>query len=125
MQKKNKTDSKSNLENKPSIQKTGKFSGKDCLQLSCYVIYAMKKWDAFEDTIQIVPVYLTDKTNPCPLVKALPVEKVKKYIRDSIDAMRSVLIDKENNEIDSERCLKTNDAWRCKNCKFKELCQVA
>lgn len=101
--------------------KTGKRSDKDVLQLSCYLLYAIKKWEVEPEKIQIIPAYLTAETCFLP-VKPLGVDQVNNYIRNSIAAMKTVLVDIVQNKADIKLCQKTKDTWRCKNCKFQEIC---
>lgn len=102
--------------------KTGKRNEKDILQLSCYSLYAMNKWQVSENQIKIIPAYLAeDEFLPLP-VKAIASEQVKGYIRQSIEEMRSILVDIKGNKNDINNCPKTDDSWRCQKCKFQEIC---
>jgi hypothetical protein len=101
--------------------KTGKPSDKDVLQLSCYVLYAVYKWKAHPAQVKVIPAYLTQDLTPTP-VEAVGVDEVKGYIRDSIEEMKSILSNVEENRADIEKCPKTESVWRCKNCKFQEIC---
>jgi len=102
--------------------KTGKPSDKDVFQLSCYVLYAMDKWGLAPEQIAIVPVYLAEEKTAVSPIKAIDIDKVKEHIRGSIDEMKSVLLDIDENKADISRCPKTDTSWRCKNCKFQEIC---
>ena len=102
--------------------KTGKKREKDILQLSCYSLYAMTKWGVAENQIKIIPAYLAqDEFLPLP-VEAFPLEQVKDYIRQSIEGMRSILINIKSNKADINSCPKTDDLRRCQRCKFQEIC---
>lgn len=103
--------------------KTGKPSEKDVLQLSCYLLYAMEKWQASGEEIQIVPVYLAEDNCSLSPVQARPPVEMKEFIRESISEMRSVLSDLSANKADLGLCPRTEDLWRCKNCKFQEICR--
>lgn len=102
--------------------KTGKPSDKDVFQLSCYVLYAMHKWPAAADKVKIVPVYLSQEDISPSVITAVDIAEVKNYILASAGEMRFILSDIEENKADIDRCPKTNDIWRCANCKFKEVC---
>jgi hypothetical protein len=102
--------------------KTGKPSDNDTLQLSLYALYAQAKWKAAGDEIKIVPVYLAGENIEIKPVNPLPEDKVTAYMRASINEMKAILIDRETNKTAIERCPKTQEAWRCKNCKFQEIC---
>ena len=102
--------------------KTGKQNEKDIWQLSCYQHYAISKWEMLAEQIRIIPVYLTqDELLPSP-IEAIAPEEIKDYIRQSIEKMKSILIDSRENKADIKSCPKTADLWRCKNCRFQEIC---
>ncbi|MDD3297082.1 MAG: PD-(D/E)XK nuclease family protein [Candidatus Omnitrophica bacterium] len=102
--------------------KTGKPSDKDVLQLSFYVLYAVEKWGVLEKSIHVVPVYLNQEHVSFKPVEALAVADVKIYMRESIAKMKNILADSSNNVIDVQKCSKSKDAWKCRNCKFQEIC---
>ncbi|MDD5583933.1 MAG: PD-(D/E)XK nuclease family protein [Candidatus Omnitrophica bacterium] len=102
--------------------KTGKPSDKDVLQLSCYGLYAYEKWSVQADSLKIIPVYLAEEVVSLIGVKALEIEEVRKYIRGSIDEMKACLIEVASNKADIGKMPKTQETWRCKNCKFQEIC---
>ena len=79
--------------------KTGKPSDKDVFQLSFYVLYAQKKWHIFRDEVEIVPVYISDKTVPMRPIEPLALEKIKSYMQESIARMRAVLSDQSANVV--------------------------
>ena len=82
----------------------------------------MNKWQVSENQIKIIPAYLAeDEFLPLP-VKAIASEQVKGYIRQSIEEMRSILVDIKGNKNDINNCPKTDDSWRCQKCKFQEIC---
>ncbi|MCP4651824.1 MAG: PD-(D/E)XK nuclease family protein [Candidatus Omnitrophica bacterium] len=102
--------------------KTGKPSEKDVLQLSCYVLYAVSKWGLDPEDVNIIPIYLTQKGFSTDAVMPVNIDIVKTHIRGSLAEMRAVLLDVKNNKIDAKLCPKAEDSWRCKNCKFQEIC---
>ncbi|MCK4809441.1 MAG: PD-(D/E)XK nuclease family protein [Candidatus Omnitrophica bacterium] len=103
--------------------KTGKPSENDVLQLSCYVLYATRKWGVKTEEVRIVPVYLVREKVSLEPIKAVNVAEVKQYIRDSLKEMKSVLSDVAGNKADIASCPKTNNSWRCERCKFQEICE--
>ena len=102
--------------------KTGKRSDKDILQLSCYQLYAINKWKAPIDQIKVIPVYLAEEKICLEPIKALKIKEVEEYIQDSVDQMKSVLFSLSENKADIDHCPKTDLSWRCRNCKFQEIC---
>ena len=103
--------------------KTGKENEQDLFQLSCYALYAVKRWKADPSAIQIFPVYLSEEKSPLKPIRVIDIEDVKDYIRLSINEMKSLLLDSSLNKINPEVCIKTGDSWRCNTCKFQEICQ--
>ncbi len=102
--------------------KTGKQNEKDVWQLSCYQNYAIDKWRVSAEQIRIVPVYLTQTEAVPSAIKAIEPEKIKDYIRQSLKEIRSILVDSQENKADIKQCPKTDDTWRCKRCRFQEIC---
>ena len=51
------------------------------------------------------------------------LDEVKTYIRESVNAMKLILSDISKNKADINKCPKTDNTWRCRNCKFQEICQ--
>ncbi len=102
--------------------KTGRITEKDILQLSCYALYASTKWGAKKEKIKIFPVYLSQEVGKILEVECIEVEKVKEYIRQSLNEMKYVLSDLKNNQADIGLCQKTTDTRRCQRCKFQEIC---
>ena len=103
--------------------KTGNPSDKDVLQLSCYVLYAMQKWKVLFKDIRIVPAYLSGQRVTFGFTKPLPPEQTEEYIGKSLKQMMSVLSQSNEEYANLRLCPKTEDSWRCKNCKFKEICR--
>ena len=102
--------------------KTGSPSEKDGLQLSCYTLYAIQKWGADFDEITLTPVYLGMQPLVAEQIKAISQDQIEQYIRSSIKEMKTVLANEKENIADIKKCPKTSEAWRCKKCKFKEIC---
>ncbi|MFH1503948.1 MAG: PD-(D/E)XK nuclease family protein [Candidatus Omnitrophota bacterium] len=102
--------------------KTGKPSDKDILQLSCYTLYAMKKWQFEPDQIELVPACIAQEPAVFNLIEGIDINEVQEYVRGSISEMKAVLADVKENKINIDKCPKTKDTWRCSNCKFQEIC---
>ena len=103
--------------------KTGKPTDKDTLQLSCYLLYAMHKWEVPSEKIKIIPVYLAEQELSFNPITPMDINQLAQYIHNSVEEMRSVLSDVQKNKADINQCPKTTDPWRCKNCKFQEICE--
>lgn len=102
--------------------KTGKPSENDLMQLSCYVLYAMAKWNASADAIKIIPVYLADTSVSLVPKAPKPLDEVRNYIQKGIEDMRACLSNEAENKADIVNFPRTEEAWRCRNCKFQEIC---
>jgi len=102
--------------------KTGRRNEKDILQLSCYSLYAMKKWQVSENQIKIIPAYLAQDEFLPSSVEAIALEQIKDYICQSIEKMRNILVDVKGNKADVNNCPKTEDIRHCQRCKFQEIC---
>lgn len=102
--------------------KTGKPSDNDVLQLSCYALYAQAKWQAVLEHIRIIPVYLAQEDFAVSPSSIIAPDEVKVYMRGSIGQMKSCLFDISANKADEQKMFRTTEAWRCKNCKFQEIC---
>ena len=103
--------------------KTGKENPKDTLQLSCYILYAAAKWKIPADNVKIIPVYLGRKDFSLTPVEPVDLAKVKEYIGESISQMRAILVSPQENKVSIESCPKTDQDWRCKTCRFQEICK--
>lgn len=103
--------------------KTGKIDEANInIQLGCYSLYAIDKWQAVIENIQVIPVYLSLAEVKLTPVKVPDINSTKEYIKKSIDLMQGCLENKQENIINKDLCAKTTDAWRCKYCNFKEIC---
>ena len=102
--------------------KTGKPGENDLMQLSCYVLYAMAKWNASADAIKIIPVYLADTSVSLVPKAPKPLDEVRNYIQKGIEDMRACLSNEAENKADIVNFPRTEEAWRCRNCKFQEIC---
>ncbi len=88
--------------------KTGKSLSEDLsIQLGCYALYAMEKWNAPPESVSIIEYNLSsDRTNWFS-VSQEEMKGIKGYINGSIKDMQSLLTDVPNNtpwkKIDSVR----------------------
>jgi len=104
--------------------KTGNVSEDDKLQLSCYGLFGIKKWDVTIDNIKIVPVYLNkENLNFKPLGK-IDIEGVEDYIDKSVEEMKSLLKNVEFNDADIDDFPMVSEKSKCGRCSFQELCNM-
>jgi hypothetical protein len=102
--------------------KTGKKHDNDILQLSCYALYALVKWNTKPEKIKVIPVYLTQDNLVLSPIDYIETDKVKEYIHNSLSQMKSILSSLEQNQADITLCQKTENLRRCQRCKFQEIC---
>jgi len=105
--------------------KTGKSLSEDLsIQLSCYALYAMERWQASPESLRVIEYNLSsDKANWFH-VGHEEVQAIKGYIRGSVKDMQSLLIDTEKNiPLDEERFSKVEDDQVTLRCNFRKVCQ--
>jgi hypothetical protein len=105
--------------------KTGKSLSEDLtIQLSCYALYAMKKWHAPPESLRVIEYNLSFNKANWFSVSHGEAEAMKGYIRGSIKDMQSLLIDMEKNTpSDEERFSKIEDERVTLRCNFRKVCQ--
>ncbi len=106
--------------------KTGKSLSEDLsIQLACYGLYSMEKWNIHAESLQIIEYNLSfDKSNWFSITQG-DVENIKGYIRGSIKDMQSLLGDLANNmPLEEDRFSKVEDDRVCMRCNFSKVCIV-
>jgi len=106
--------------------KTGKSISEDLpVQLSCYALYAMEKWDLPPEPLRIIEYNLSFNKKSWFSVTKGEVEDIKGYIRGSIKDMQSLLIDVENNiPLEEDRFSKVEDERVSLRCNFRKVCKA-
>ena len=105
--------------------KTGKSLHDDLsVQLSCYALYAIEKWQIPPDHLRIIEFnLLADKALWLSVTQA-SLEDIKGYIRGSIKGMQSLLIDVEKNiPMQEDRFSKVEDERVTRRCNFRKVCR--
>jgi len=105
--------------------KTGKSIPEDLpIQLTCYALYAMEKWQIPPESINIVEYNLSFNKKSWFSVTKGEIEDIKEYIRGSIKDMQSLLIDVENNiPLEEDRFSKVEDERISQRCNFRKICK--
>ena len=105
--------------------KTGKVAKENEVQLAIYALYAQQKWDVDLNLIRLFDVYLNQQLP----VKVKPtkrlIDSAKVFIETSIDAMKDLLTDVENNktEIDLFPMVgEDRESYPCSYCSFQTVC---
>lgn len=105
--------------------KTGRSLSEDLsIQLACYALYAMEKWNVHPDSLRIIEYNLSfDKSNWFS-ISHIEVENIKGYIRGSIKDMQSLLADVGNNiPFEEEKLMKVEDDRVSQRCNFRRVCK--
>ena len=105
--------------------KTGKVAKENEVQLAIYALYAQQKWDVDLKLIRLFDVYLNQQLP----VKVKPtkrlIDSAKVFIETSIDSMKELLTDVENNktEIDLFPMVgEDRESYPCSYCSFQTVC---
>ncbi len=105
--------------------KTGKSLSEDLsIQLSCYALYAMERWNCPPESLRVIEYNLSSNKANWFSVTRSEVEAIKGYIRGSIKDMESLMADPEQNiPFEEERFRKVEDERVSQRCNFKKVCQ--
>ena len=105
--------------------KTGKVAKENEVQLAIYALDAQQKWDVDLNLIRLFDVYLNQQLP----VKVKPtkrlIDSAKVFIETSIDSMKELLTDVENNktEIDLFPMVgEDRESYPCSYCSFQTVC---
>ena len=105
--------------------KTGKVVKENEVQRAIYAIYAQEKWDVALKLIRLFDVFLNQQIP----VKVKPTEKLlssaSEFIKESIDGMRGLLTNKENNATDIDLfpvVIEDRESYPCSYCSFQTIC---
>ncbi|MCX7007843.1 MAG: PD-(D/E)XK nuclease family protein [Kiritimatiellaeota bacterium] len=93
------------------------------VQLACYALYAIEKWQVTPEQLQTIEFNLADGvvTQHAPDQSTLDV--MKDYIRDSADEMSFLLEDPTTNRPQPEDSFEfTEDEAHCRRCNFLKIC---
>lgn len=95
------------------------------MQLACYALFVMQQWELSPEKIMTKLFNVAiDKEDTFPITQDI-INNTKEYIRNSIQEMKSVLKDKENNIADIKDFPKTTDEYKCRTCSFKRVCSMS
>jgi len=105
--------------------KTGRVVKENEVQLAVYAIYAQQKWDVDLKLIRLFDVYLNQQLP----VKVKPTDRLisssSDFIKASIDEMKDLLVDKENNQTEIEFfpvVSEDRENYPCSYCSFQTVC---
>jgi CRISPR/Cas system-associated exonuclease Cas4 (RecB family) len=103
--------------------KTGKSESKDSdLQLACYALFAVDRWQVDTLKIQTIEYNLFSLKSISEQVSENVISNVKKIILESISEMKSMLRDEASNRAVKEDFPMVDDKIKCAYCNFKKIC---
>jgi hypothetical protein len=105
--------------------KTGKSLSEDLsIQLGCYALYAMEKWNVSPESLSIIEYNLSfDKSNWFS-VSQEEMRGMKGYINGSIKDMQSLLADVSNNiPMEEDRFSNIEDEHVSLRCNYRKVCR--
>lgn len=94
------------------------------VQLACYALYVIQKWNLDPDKLIIKKYNVALDKDDEFKITAETIEDIKEYMRKSIEDMKNVLKDKENNVAEEEDFPKTTNIKNCLRCNFKKVCDI-
>jgi len=105
--------------------KTGKSLSEDLsIQLCCYALYAMEKWQVPPASLNVVEYNLSFNKSNWFSVSRSDLENLKGYIRGSIKDMQSLLIDIKNNiPLEEETFSRVENESVSSRCNFRKVCR--
>lgn len=96
------------------------------LQLACYAIYAVRKWQAPKERLRLAGVFLRDGARVSEYTIAEDeLRNAEEKILESRNEMRSRLYDPANNSAQEKDFPGCENSRICGRCKFREVCSVA
>jgi hypothetical protein len=105
--------------------KTGKGLSEDLsIQLGCYALYAMEKWNVPPELLSVIEYNLSFDQSSWFSVSQDEIKGVKGYINGSIKDMQSLLLDISNNiPMEEDRFIKIEDEYITSRCHFRKACR--
>ena len=94
------------------------------LQLACYLLFAMERWNYGIESIETAEYYLKTKELIPYKLGGEEIEKEKETIRTSVDSMRSYLKNRERNEpLEEDRFPASGSHRSCGRCNYLRPCK--
>jgi hypothetical protein len=105
--------------------KTGKSLSEDLsIQLGCYALYAMEKWNVSPESLSIIEYNLSFDRSSWFSVSQEEMKGMKSYINGSVKDMQSLLTDVSNNlPMEEDRFSKIEDEHVTSRCNFRRICR--
>ena len=90
--------------------------------MGIYAMYALEKWGIQPNHILLKEFFLTTGKTREHEGKSLNLERVQKYVTNSIQQMLTLLSRPEQNQADESDFGFTEDMAQCTQCNFRKLC---
>jgi hypothetical protein len=105
--------------------KTGKSLSEDLsIQLGCYALYAMEKWNIPPESLSIIEYNLSINKSNWFSVSQEEMKGMRGYIHGSIKDMQSLLTDVSNNiPMEEDRFSKVEDEHVISRCNYRKVCR--
>ena len=93
------------------------------MQLSCYAMYAMKKWGVDPKNVKLIEYNLLANQGAEFTVGAAEIKNTKAYIAGSVADMQSLLVDVGENVPKEEAAFQKVEDDRIRDrCNFRKVC---
>jgi hypothetical protein len=103
--------------------KTGKEYEQNEDQTLLYAMYAIEHYNVPIEKVEIRLEYLLSGTHKNIVPNPSKMEQTRQWVRDSIESMKSLLENEQQNKpLDEAFFVTTPDRFKCKGCNFREIC---
>lgn len=102
--------------------KTGRSGAEDRNQIVCYGLFAREKWGVDPRRAIGELHYLLTGAEETVTLDDAALEEGTAHMRESIAAMRSLLVDPQANRAEMESFPQTEDRGVCAQCNFRRIC---
>jgi len=95
---------------------------KDKFQLACYGLFAIQKWNIKADKVKLVDFYLSNDNQNEFIFADFEIDKIQNQIFNSIDEMKHILDDPQENIAREDGFPFIENEQICKYCNFNKMC---
>ena len=95
---------------------------KDKLQLACYGLFTTQKWNIEAANVKLVDFYLSNGNQNEFIFADFEIDKIQNQIFNSIDEMKHILDDPQENIAREDGFPFTENEQTCKYCNFNKMC---
>lgn len=103
--------------------KTGrKNPEKDKFQLACYGLFAIQKWEIKPEKVKLADFFLSNGEQYDYNFKDFELDQIQEYILNSIDEMKDMLDNPQENIAREDNFIFSEDKQTCKYCNYYKIC---